>query len=560
MKLKEWLKIPDIKYTTAEIVTWLWRIWRGNRTQAVINAVTGLAQVGVSLAQVWAVKHAIDVASGTSDGSIYMAVGLMVVLIMCDFALNMSSVWISNNLGVRAQNRMQQIMLDRVLHSRWNGRERYHSGDMLNRLVFDVNNVIKFLTETLPSTLSTLALFVGAFFYLLSIDTALALITVAIIPVFALGSKLYIRQMRKLTRLVRDSDSRVQSVMQEAIQHRMLIKTLESETSMTDKLQHTHSELQHNVTRRTVYSLSSNFIINAGFAFSYIIVFLRAAIRLSQHTLTFGGMTALLQLVNKIQSPARSLTKLIPAFISVLTAAERLMEIEENPLEPQTDPILMNNPCGIRLSHVSCTYEGGKRRVTDDMSFDFTPGSCTAILGETGAGKTTLLRIMLALLTPDNGTAEIYDESSCHKLSPATRCNFAYVPQGNTLMSGTIRDNLLLGKQDATDTEMNEALEKSCASFVEHLPEGLDTVCSEQGGGLSEGQAQRIAIARALLRNRPILLLDEATSALDGETEKTLLKNILDNQDKTVIFITHRTSVTEYCDRTLVVERMTETH
>lgn len=556
MKLKEWFKIPDIKYTTSQIVAWLWQIWRGNRTQAVINAVMGLAQVGVSLSQVWAVKHAIDVASDTHEGSIYIAVSLMVVLILCDFALSMGNVWISNNLGVRAKNRMQQIMLDRILHSQWNGRERYHSGDMLNRLGFDVNNVIVFLTETLPSTLSTLALFTGAFFYLLYMDTALALITVAIIPIFALGSKLYIRQMRKLTRLVRDSDSKVQSVIQEAIQHRMLIKTLESEQAQMEKLKSTHTQLQHNVTKRTVYSLSSNFIINFGFAFSYIIVFLRAALRLSEHTLTFGGMTALLQLVNKIQSPARNLTKLIPAFISVLTAAERLMEIEENPLEQQAEPLPMNGPCGVRLKHVSCTYENGHRQVTHDMCFDFAPGTCTAILGETGAGKTTLLRIILALLSPESGKAEIYDNTSCHTVSPATRCNFSYVPQGNTLMSGTIRENLQLGRPDATDEELMAALRKSCASFVDELPEKLDTVCSEQGGGLSEGQAQRIAIARALLRNRPILLLDEATSALDSETEKTLLQNILNNRDKTVIFITHRTTVTQYCDRTLVVERL----
>ena len=557
MKLKELFKIPDTRYSSAQILLWLWHIWRGNRTQAALNAVTGLMQVAVSLAQVWAVKHAIDVASGVVPGSIYMAVGVMGLLIICDFALNICSIWIRNILGIKAQNRMQRIMLDRILHSRWNGRERYHSGDVLNRLALDVSSVINFITETLPSTLSVVALFTGAFLYLLSMDTVLALITVAIIPVFAIGSKIYVRQMRRLTRLVRDSDSKVQSVMQEAIQHRMLIKTLESENEMTEKLSHTHSQLQHNVIKRTVCSISSNLVLNFGFALSYIIVFLWAAIRMSQHTLTFGGMTAFLQLVNKIQTPARNLTKLIPAFVSVLTAAERLMELEESPLEEQTEPIFMDRPCGIKFKHVSCMYENGQRYVTSDMSFDFTPGTCTAVLGETGAGKTTLLRIMLAVISPESGDAEIYDNKSYQKLSPATRCNFAYVPQGNTLMSGTIRENLQMGKPGASDSELMEALRKSCAGFVDELPEKLDTKCTEQGGGLSEGQAQRIAIARALLRDRPILLLDEATSALDPETEKILLKNILDSHDKTVIFITHRAAVTEYCERTLVVKRTT---
>lgn len=548
------------KYKAADILRWLWRAWRGNRLQACLNAVIGLSSVVVSLAQVTAVRHAIDVASGAARGNLYWAVAVMGLLILCDFLLNISSTWVQNLLGIRAQNRMQQRMLDRILRSRWHGKEHFHSGDVLNRLEFDVANVVDFLTQTIPSTLSVFAMFVGAFCYLFAMDAVLALITVAIIPVFVGLSKLYVNRMRKLTKDVRAEDSRVQSTLQETIQHRMLIKTLESETMMVNRLEQTQGVLRHKVVKRTVFSVFSNTILNVGFALGYLVAFLWAAVRMSANSLSFGGMTAFLQLVNRIQSPARSLTRLVPAFVSVFTAAERLMELEETPLDEQGEPMALDAPCGIRLRHVSYAYEDGED-VLRDLSFDFKPGTCTAVLGETGAGKTTLIRLILGLVKPKDGKAEIYsgvysNVTNTVPLSPLTRCNLAYVPQGNTLLSGTVRDNLRLGKLSATDDEMKEALRMSCAEFLFDTPDGLDTICGEQGSGLSEGQAQRIAIARALLRDCPVLLLDEATSALDPDTERQLLGNILSDKKRTIIFITHRLAVKDYCDQTLTIEKI----
>lgn len=555
MNIRQWFKIPTPKYSARVIFKWLWRAWRGNQLQAILNATIGLLSVVVSLAQVWAVQHAIDVASGHAEGSIYWSVGVMALLVLCGFALRICSIWVRNILGIKAQNRMQQRMLDRILRSEWTGKESHHSGDVLNRLEQDVGTVVSFLTETIPNTISVVAMFVGAFLYLFSMDKVLAFVIVGIIPVFVLLSKLYIGQMRRLTRQVRDSDSKVQSVLQETIQHRMLIKTLESDSVMVDRLESTQSELRHRVVKRTAFSVVSNFILNAGFSVGYLIAFLWAALRMADQTLTFGGMTAFLQLVNRIQGPARDLTRLAPVFVGVFTAAERLMELEENPLEEQGDPIPLTAPCGVRLEHITYAYDDGDSNVIEQLDFDFYPGSCTAVLGETGAGKTTLIRLILALLHPNEGKVILYNQQEQKELSPLMRCNFVYVPQGNTLMSGTIRDNLRLGKLNATEEEIKTALEMSCASFVMELPDGLDTVCTEAGGGLSEGQAQRISIARALLRNRPIMLFDEATSALDPETERQLLHNILSNHDKTVIFITHRPAVVDYCDQTLHLQK-----
>lgn len=555
MGIKVFFNTPETKYGTKDIFLWLWRAWRGNRLQAVLNAVVGLLGVVVSLSSVWAVQHAIDVAAHEVEGNIIIAVLLMGGLILSNFALNIASVWIRNILGIKAQNRMQQKLLDRMLRSKWNGKETHHSGDVLNRLETDVTNVVNFLTEIIPNSLSTLALFVGAFGYLFMMDWRLAIVIVIMIPIFILFSRVYVRQMRHLTSEVRTSDSKVQSILQETIQHRLLIKTLEGDSAAVDRLEDTQSVLRSNVVRRTKFSVFSYLVLNLGFSVGYLIAFTWAAVRLSGGTLTFGGMTAFLQLVNKIQNPARQLTHLAPQFVSVFTAAERLMELEENPLEEQGEPIELKAPCGVRFIDVAFAYDDSENNVIEHLSYDFYPTSCTAILGETGAGKTTMVRMILALLQPNSGKVEIYNEKEHHDLSPLLRTNFVYVPQGNTLMSGTIHDNLRLGKLDATDDEMAEALKRSCADFVFELPDGLDTKCTEQGGGLSEGQAQRISIARALLRNRSIMLFDEATSALDPDTERKLLQNILSKRDKTIIFITHRPAVMEYCDQTIEIKK-----
>lgn len=555
-KLKNLLRIPETKYSTKEIYAWLWLAWKGNRTQAMINAIIGLLGVMVSLTVVWGMQHAIDVSSHVISGSIVMAVVVLGILFFADFGLHVASIWVRNLLGIKAQNRMQQQLLDRMLRSEWKGRDSYHSGDVLNRLEFDVTNVVTFLTETIPNSLSTLTLFIGAFTYLALMDWRLAIVIIAMVPFFILLSRVYVRQMRRLVKDVRTSDSKVQSVLQESIQHRVLIKTLESDDFIVNRLETTQNKLRKKVVKKTKFSIFSSTVLQFGFVLGYLIAFAWAAFRLSAGTLTFGGMTAFLQLVNKIQSPARQLTQLVPAFVSVFTAAERLMELEEVPLEKQGDAIELEAPCGIKLNNISYQYFDADTPVIKDLSFDFHPGSCTAVLGETGSGKTTLIRILLALLKPISGSVEIYGREERMNLNPLMRTNFVYVPQGNTLMSGTIRENLKMGKENATEEEMNKALKKSCADFVLNLPNGLDTVCSEQGGGLSEGQAQRIAIARSLLRDKSIMIFDEATSALDPETEKQLLKNILAHHDKTVIFITHRPAVVEYCNQVLTIEKI----
>ncbi len=575
MKIKELLQLPDNNYSVRDITRWLWAALQGNRLQATLNAAIGLLGVVLGLSSVWAMQRAIDIASGAREGSLYLAVGIMAALILGEFAVGISRVWIKNILGVKAQNRMQQRLLARLLRSEWRGREAMHSGDIINRLEQDVKTIVTFLTETLPSTISTITMFVGAFIYLLQMDTWLAITTVAILPIFISVSRIYVAYMRKYNRKVRDTDSLIQSLLTETMQQRTLVKTMEADQQMLSRLDKTQQTLRNWVRRRTVFSVGSNFFLNIGFSIGFLIAFLWGALRLHAGTLTFGGMTAFLQLVNRIQGPARDLARLVPTFVSVFTAAERLMELEETPEEQQGPSQLLPGPCGIRFEQVSFSYDASAQPIMSNFSIDFKPGSCTAIMGETGSGKTTLIRLLLALVKPQEGKIIIYSGNgdgttaangkvaavnsslfTIHfTLSNLHRCNFVYVPQGNTLLSGTLRENLLLGNPKATDEEMHHALRMACADFVEALPNGLDTCFSEQGGGLSEGQAQRISIARALLRPGSILLLDEATSALDAETERKVLENILQGQQRTVIFVTHRAAVVDYCDQVVNVRR-----
>ena len=536
------------KWQLHAVIRYLVLTIRNCRLLVFMALLLGILEVIVSLLQVWTVKRVIDSASINTGESIIRSIGILTLLIVLGFALTAFSTWVGNIEGTRAKNNMRQRILHKLLLSKDSG--KLHSGDIVNRIEIDVSTIINFVGYKIPESASGLIMFAAAMVCLYHLDHYLPILVFGIIVISLAISRIYIKKMHKLIKDVRESEGSIQAVIQDSIQNRSLLKVLEATQTIAERFSFVQSNLFGNMKRSTSFSIRASAIVSAGESFVYILTFLWAALRMSAGTLTFGGMTAFLQLINKVYRPLRNLYGILPSFVGAVTSAERLMEMENWDKELNDNPIKMDGPCGIMLDNVSFRYDDSSEDVISNLSFDFRPGTSTALIGKTGTGKTTILRLLVALAVPQKGHVRVYNEKESFETSLSLRCNFIYVPQGNTLMHGTIRDNLLLGNPSATDEEIYEILHVCCADFVRSIPNGLDTLCHENGGGLSEGQAQRIAIARGLLHGGEILILDEVTSALDEETTKKLLDNLFENYaDRTLIFATHDTLVIERCQR-----------
>ncbi len=536
------------------IIRYLITQLRGHSLQITLNTTVGILLVLLDLAFVWATKLAIDVAThNTTAVTLHQAFLLIALIMFTRIVLGLSSRWIRAILGVKAQNSMRQHLFNRLLRCKWTELKTYHTGNLTNRIEHDVNDVVNFVTESIPSFITTLAQFIGAFFFLFFMDSTLAIIIVCVIPFFIISSKLYIKKMRKLSHQARDEESKIQSTIQESLQHVMIIKTLQRVAYFTNRLTSQQAQLHQIILSRTRYATISSSLLNLGFATGYFVTFIWGATNLSKGLITYGAMLAFIQLVGQIQGPVRNLSKFIPIFITSFTATERLMDIENIAQEEANTPTKLLPSVGVQLSNLTFQYTTSSRLIFNNFSYSFPAGSITAIVGETGAGKTTLIRLLLSLIQPTEGKIALIDGSGKEfTMRPDLRANFAYVPQGNTLFSGTIRSNLLLGKPDATDEELKTALHTAAADFVYKKAKGLETPCGEAGDGLSEGQAQRIAIARALLADGNVFIFDEATSSLDPTTEETVLQRIVTHfANRTLIFITHRPLVLKYVTQKL---------
>ena len=523
-----------------------------------------------SVAFVYVSKKLVDVAVAILDGRMESdaltgwAVA-MVVVIVTRVLLNASKSYLQTKTDIALKNRLRYNLFNVLLRVRNEGGARHHSGDVLNRMQEDVRQVSSVLAVSIPDLFGTLLQFTAAFGFLVYLDVRLAFLVVVIVPLGLGVGKYVAARIRHLTLDIRSSDSRVQSHLQESFQHLTLLQTLEYVGASTDALGDLQSGLFGKEMRRARFSVLSRIFIALAFSGGHAVAFLWGVWGISAGTVTYGMMTAFLQLVGQIQRPLMDMSAQLPAVIHATASIDRLMELEALPREDEGEPVLLAAPAGVRIEDVSFAYPGvggsGSddesvsggygRLVLDGFSYDFAPGSRTAIVGPTGVGKSTLIRLMLALLTPQKGSVSVYSAVS-YPASPSTRCNLVYVPQGNTLFSGTVRENLLMGNPDATEEQLRSVLHTAAADFVLDLPSGLDTQCFESGAGLSEGQAQRIAIARALLRPGSILLLDEFSSALDAETESTLLERLTSElPNHTMIFITHRDRIIDFCDSVL---------
>lgn len=538
--------------SSKDIFIWLYNTWKGYKLQTIINITIGILLVFTDLAFVWGTKLCIDIATHNNTRfSLKSAITLLIILLITQLLLSYASKWVKATLGAKSTCQMQKDNYRHLLQCDWSALKQYHSGDILNRLEKDIDSIVTFLTESIPSLLATVTRLIGAFLILYIMNKTLALIIIIICPLFLIISKLYVKKTRLITHDIRTAESKIQTTIQEGLQHITVLKTFGKTLWATEILNETQNNLKKGIKNKTIYSSISSLTMNFGFSAGYIITFTWGVLNLENGIITYGALIAFMQLIGQIQAPIRNLSRYIPIFINAFTASERIIELQAIKQEKLFYKPLLKGDVGIELKNVTFQYPKG-RHIFENFSYNFTPHSKTAIVGETGKGKTTLIRLVLSLLHPQKGCIEIYNKTTRLSLTNLSRNNFSYVPQGNTLLNGTIKSNLILGNEYATETDMVNALTAACANFVFNSEKGLDMPCGEGGNGLSEGQAQRISIARALLKPCSILIMDEATSSLDEDTEKNVIKNITNlYPEKTIIFITHRPEILKYCTHVL---------
>ena len=516
------------------------------------SCAVGMVSVMLSLAFIYFSKHVIDVATGAAVGGVAAGIAVLAAIVVFQLAGNAVATWIGVRLQVGMGNSLRRGVFSRLMSSRWVELGRFHTGDVVNRVERDTASVVGLLSGAVPAFVVSFVQFVVALVFFCLLDPWLPWLVVCVFPVMLLGGRFYMKKMYRYTRQIRQSDSLIQATIQESLQQRTVIKALEQESGRVGELDSRQSALRGQVMGRTRFSILSRSFVSVAFAVCYLAVFAWGVVLLGRDVITFGTMAAFLQLVGKVQYPILDMARLVPSLVEVFASVDRLRELDR--LAAEDDARREFAPCvpDVVFSDVTFCYAKGEDPVLKCFSYVFPAGSCTAVVGVTGRGKTTLIRLLLALVEPAAGDVSLVCGDKRVSVSAKTRCNFTYVPQGNTLFSGTIRDNLLMGNSEASDDDISRVLRAAEADFVDDLPGGLDTAVGEQGGGLSEGQAQRIAVARALLRPSHVLLFDEATSALDAATETRLVVNLRrENAGKTLIFVTHHDAVAARCDAVL---------
>ncbi len=446
-----------------------------------------------------------------------------------------------------------------ILNKKYEKINKIHSGELINRLTSDISIISDGVMNIIPNILYYITQFLGAFVVLIviapkfTIFFIIAGICISIITVLLRG------KFKGLHKEVQSTEGVVRSFFQESIESLLVVKTFGVEDTFRDK----GDELQDvnfwaKMKRRRVSILANagfSFIFNAG----YLAALVWAAIKVATKAMTYGTLTAMLQLISQIQAPFVNITKAVPDYYALIASAERIIEIEEienedKNIEDIDATKFYKEFSGAKFDNIKFTY--GRESVLEEGNAEFDKGDFVAIRGISGIGKSTLMKMLLGVFKPNEGTIKLYkNNGEVVEASPDTRSLFSYVPQGNYLFSGTLRENIMLVNPYASDEEIRRALEISdIAEFVESLPDGLDTVLGEKGMGISEGQAQRLAIARAIISKAPIILLDEATSALDAMTEKRVLDNIKSLETKTCIIITHKTAALQVCNKEFLID------
>lgn len=519
-----------------------------------LNIAMSLIQVRFATAS----KTVMDVATKVVPGSLVSAFSVLLSLILLRLVIQIFVNYLNVHSSSKFEIALKRHLFKTLINKDYLAVMHYHSGELLNRINSDVSVVVNGIITLLPSAAMLITSIVGAFFVLYKIDSTLAVIILCIGPVFAIGARIYSSKYKQMHKLCQEYDGKTKSFMLEILQNLLVVKSFGSEETMLDKsetLQYNSYKLRiRRVTISIIANVGAFLIFNAGyyFALGY------AAMRLSKGELTYGDVTAILALVSQIQTPFRSVSGLIPQAFAISASAERLMELEELKDEPPissfVDGSTYQNMEKIVFDNVTFSYNDDS--TVSGINMEIKKGECVVIAGESGSGKSTSIKLLLGIMSPDSGRIYIKGADCEKNIGKDTRPLFAYVPQGNLILSGTIRENITFGKKNVDEERIiNAAKIAQIWDFIETLEKGLDTELGEKGLGLSEGQTQRISIARAILHDAPVLLLDEATSALDSVTERNLLAAIRSMTDKTCIIVSHKQAAFDMCDSVIYIEK-----
>ena len=530
---------------------------RGIRLNILVRIMAGLLQTGLALCVVWLSKKLIDdVAMRGTMSEMAVQALLIAAAVVAGVSIRQLNQYLANKAFIKKVAELRLAIFSQLFNRRLFEANDIHSGDVTSRMAKDIDAVSETLAVQLPQVVVMTIQLVGAFLLMRWFDSRLAWALILITPLAIIIGKYISHRLKRITLLIREDESRIMARIQESVELNVVLRALQGERWMQDRVEELQDRQTANYIRRSRFMVFSRFALGCTFGLGYMLAFVWGAYGLRTGAITFGVMTSFLQLVGQIQQPILSLLGAFPSIIYSTASIDRLKEMEHGEEKQSCDgeDITTRTLLGIRMDNVTFRYAKGDREVMSNFSHDFRPGTKTAILGTTGAGKTTLFRLILNFIQPDSGEVTFYGNGFSHAADKSMRKNVVFVPQGNTLISGTIRNNLLMAKPDASDEELHTALHTSCADFVFDLPQGIDTVLSEHGGGLSEGQAQRIAIARGLLRPGAVFLLDEISSALDEDTERELFSRLFAARPSTtILLITHRKKVASLCDERLEI-------
>lgn len=501
----------------------------------------------------------LDIATGSREGNIWIQVLLLILLILFQAVLNIVSSNVRIRVTTKIEMRIRQGVFSMILKKQYGEVNKIHSGEILNRLTSDVDIVVGGIVSLIPQAISMLTKIVAGLVVLFSIDARFTGLVLAVGGLVCIFSRIYSRHFKYLHKEVQRTNGVVRSYMQECLENIVVIKSFVNEQAVCGKLNDFQRDNYKIRIKRNAISNIANTLVYVMFTAGYYAALAWGALQISAGVMTFGTLTAFLQIIQQIKAPFRNVSGLIPQYYSMQASAERLMELEEMEEEQAESKIsdvqrFQKEFRAITAEDVVFSYVEGEP-VLENVSLRIEKGELLAIVGESGIGKSTLMKLLLHLMPCDKGHLYLETDSEKIEIDAGTRNVFSYVPQGNMIMSGTIRDNITFCNEDVTDEEIKRAAQTACIwEFIETLPNGLDTVLTERGEGLSMGQVQRIAIARAILDDAPILLLDECTASLDKDTEWQVLQNLKKMNTKTIICISHTSAGIACCDRVLQIE------